>query len=444
MGEKFKKINFTKVLESKRLLQLFSLLLGILAWLVVVTTIDTESSVVIENIPVQIDLAGSLADSSGLDVVDQTQQYVSVRITGVNYEIGSLTAENFLATLNVSTVDEPGIYTDLAVRILAIDTNFNFDIDLVTPSHLTVEFDHMVEKTFTVEAIAPNVQPASGYLINTINISPNELVVTGPQAVMDRIDRCVVENLDSMTLQDSASLTGTLKFLDEAGVELDATNLRYNIDQAFEIVIPLYEKKTLSLTFDYINVPSYIDVELLDYTMSPVDEINVGIPVGASSGLDQISLGQIDFRQIDLNKAFTFDVALLAGYLNLDNLETVSVSFDTSVYKKKSFDTQNIVLQNVPAQYHVELLSDQVTGISMIGMTSVLDDLTAADIVAAVDLSTTSLTLGEQLVPVSIQTSDNQQAWAVGQQNVLISVVPIEEYEEEIAVRALAPLTSTP
>lgn len=430
MSKEKKRFDLNRLLENSRFMKLLSVILGFIVWITVVTTVDTDITRIIEDVPVQINLAGTTAESNGLDVVDTQPRYVDISIEGTNYEIGKLTTENFKATLSLADVTESKVYTDLPVKVERVNTSYDFTIKKVTPDSMTVEFDRMVDKTFTLEASAPNVQPAEGYIIDGFTTTPTNITLTGPESSISKVARCVLENNDKMQLTDTALIDGTLRFLDTEGKEIKDDYLRYDTEELYQISIPLYQKKQLPLTFDYINVPDYINIDNLKYTMSPASTISIAFPVGASSGVDKINLGEIDFRKIDLNKSFSFDVSLLAGYINLDNIQQVTVSFDTSYYSKINLNTNNIVIKNVPAQYQVEVLSDQVSDIRFIGNQAVLSQLTAADVVATVDLTGSTLAVGEHRVPVSITLSGKQQAWAVGEKSVLISVKEAETLTE--------------
>lgn len=419
------KFDLNALFNNNRFLKVFSLVLGFILWISVVMMVDTNSTYTIEDVPVTIDLTGSVAAANGLDVVDQTQQYVDITVEGTNYEIGTLTADNFIATLSVSGVTEAGVYSDLPIIVQSTNTNYTFSIYRVNPSSLTVEFDAMVEKEFTLETSTPNVQATDGYIIDSISADPTTVVISGPEASVSNVARCVVVNDDKMQLSETTSVTGTLVFYDTNGDIISVDYLRWD-EEEYNILIPVYEKVTLPFTFDYINAPDYIDIDDLAYTLS-VEEISIGLPASAS-GVESIHLGTIDFRTIDLNESFTFEVSLLAGYINLDNLQEVTISFDTTDYSKVTLDTSNIIIINAPSGYDVSLLTTQLTDLRVIGETDVVSELTSADLVATVDLANTVLAVGEHRVSVTITTLNDQQAWAIGESSVLISVA---EYVED-------------
>lgn len=421
-----KKINFNTLFENDRFLKIISVVIATIIWVLVLYTVDTEKAVTINDIPVNINLAGTSADSNGLSVVDPTPRFVNYKIRGVSYEVGKLKTDNFKATLEIPDISEPGLYP-LKVVITQQDTDITFEEVSLSQSIFMVEFDRFVETTFKLEASAPNKEAAEGFIIDQCTTTPKEIKVKGPENIMKSIDKCVLENTDKMIIKNSTAIEGTLKFLDDTGKEIASNYLTYNYKAAdFKISIPLYKKATLPLTFSYINVPDGIDTTKIPFAFADgVNKINVAIPVDAASGVDKIDLGQLDFRKVGLETSHTFDISLLAGYINLDEINKVTVDFgvdEAHGYGRSSLTATNIVVKNIPAGYTTEIVTKQLADIQLVGEMEVLGTLTAADIVVTADLSKiTNFSEGELRVPATITVKDNKQAWAIGEKTVTIS-----------------------
>lgn len=425
---KISMINLKKLFTDDLFLKIISVLIAIIAWIVVVYTVDPMKNYTIENIPLEINLTGTSAESSGLSVIGDTSDLkVTYTIYGKAYEINKLSASDFKATCEIADITTPGTYT-LNVDVKKIsNTSVEYEEISISPATVTLTFDRMVTEVFTLEASVSNKEPEDGYMLDQYSVIPKELSVTGPEGVMNTIKKVVVENNEKMTLKTSTTISGNLRFLDENGQDIDTTNLVYkNTD--FKISIPLYKKMTLPLTFDFINVPDGIDTNSISYTMEPVTEINVAIPVDAAANTSEISLGSVDFRTLTLGKTQTFDISLLAGYINIDEIHQVKVTFHNSendgyTQSYLSIPSSNIVLKNVPTGYEATIVSGIISDVQMVGKTDVINNLDASAVVATADLSTlTTITEGEQRVPVNITVQNNIQAWSVGQKYVLISV----------------------
>ena len=117
------------------------------------------------------------------------------------------------------------------------------------------------------------------------------------------------------------------------------------------------KKKEVPVTLSFINVPEGFPVNQLDFTISN-ETIEVA---GPESNIDQyreISLGQIDIRTLDLNSTYSFSVELPTGYVNTQNIQSVLVQFDSTGMVEKNFNVTNIVVENVPLNYEVEVTTE--------------------------------------------------------------------------------------
>lgn len=423
MNKKKNKLSINELFNNNRFLRILSVIVAFGIWLLISTTIDPNAPAVVKNVPVTVDLTNTAPGNNGLSIANPTVQYVDIYLVGKSYEIGSLEPEDFIVTLdNLDQVTQPGTYTLPLRASLKPDSTIQIEINNKKLGNLTVEFDRQVEKTIQLEAYAPNKETAESFMIDECTVSPNEITVTGPEHIVSQIDSAVVENTEKMKINSSTSIDGTLYFKDANGNNIDASYLQYK-DTQFKISIPLYKKVTLPLTFKYINVPKGINADLLEYEIDPVSELSVAIPVDAAAGIQEISLGEIDFRKIDINKSLSFDVNLLAGYINLDDINQVTVHFLTAEYDKVYLSSENILAENIPVGYQVEIISTKVSDIRIIGKKEIVDSLTSEDVIVTADFSNiNNLTTGEQRVPVSISLTDGKQAWAIGEKSILVSV----------------------
>lgn len=416
------KEKYQNLMADNRFLKLLSVLLAITCWFLVVTMIDPSTYDTIRNVPVTVDLTDTIAQKSGLSLLDTEEQYIDVRVKGKTFYVGRLSADDFTATVNLTSVTSPGTYS-LEVKVEAKESDGDFEIVSNEPQKLELSFDRLETKTFTLEAYVPNVTASDGYIIDQYTVSPAEITISGPEGTINQIAQCVVENTDRQTITSSVLLDGTLKLKDANGNELSQKYMNFSANSP-AISVPLYRKVSLPLTFDFINVPAGVDVSKIGYVMEPADSVEVAIPVDAMASIESISLGEIDLRKVDIGKVITMDVSMLAGYLNLDDLSEVSVTFQSEGMDSKVLTCTNIVLKNVPAQYDVSILSERISDIKFVGTKEAIQSLQSSDVVATIDFASMGgvINTGEQRVEVSISLNDTLQAWAVGEKSVLISI----------------------
>lgn len=416
-----KKFDAQRFFSSKRVLMVLSLLLGIISWLVVSLVIDPNITTQVDNIPVEVELTGS-AQLNGLDVVDQADLKVSVQITGAIYTVGNLTADDFTASVDASDITEPGTY-QLDVSVVKNNTHDEtYTVDYPVQSTVNVTLDRFESATFAVEPSVSNKTVAQeGTFMGELVSNPTTVTLTGPAAEIDQVDRVVLENTETMTLTKSTTVSGTFVFYDQNGAPLTQSGNITTDAVDPRITMPVYTRISLPLVFDYINVPSGLDVDRLHYSLSN-ENITVGVPVDLGTTPNSISLGQIDVRDIEVGYSYAFTVSLPSGYLNLSGLDQVTVTF-TDTLESTSLAGTNIVTVNRPSDYNITVNSDRVSGITFVGLPEDIAALTSDDVVVTLDFANVRLTQGEQRVRASISLNNGAMAWAVGEYYVPVTAV---------------------
>ena len=417
-----KKFDAQRFFSSKRVLMVLSLLLGIIAWLVVSLVVDPNVTTQVDNIPVEVELTGS-AQLNGLDVVDRDDLAVSVQITGAIYTVGNLTADDFTATVDAGDITEPGTY-QLEVSVVKNNTHDEtYNVDYPVQSSISVTLDQFEQATFVVEASVSNkTLSQSGTIMGELVCNPTSVTLTGPAAEIDQIQRVALENTETMDLTKSTTVSGNFVFYDENGAVLEQSGNVTTDAVDPRITIPVYRRESLPLTFDYINVPAGLDIQRLNYSMTN-ENISVGVLVDAGTVPDSISLGQIDVRNIEEDYSYTFEVSLPNGYLNLSELEEVTVTF-TDTLESTVLAGTNIVTANRPSDYSITVNTDRLSGITFVGLPEDIAALTSDDVVVTLDFANVRLTRGEQRVRASISLNNGAMAWAVGEYYVPVTATP--------------------
>ena len=99
------------------------------------------------------------------------------------------------------------------------------------------------------------------------------------------------------------------------------------------------------------------------------------------------------------------------------------VQFDSTGMVEKNFNVTNIVVENVPLNYEVEVTTEQINDVRVIGPQSIVNGLVAGDIVATIDLSeSSSIASGQIELPVKITIPNKGLVWASGNYRAIISI----------------------
>lgn len=412
-------LNFSKLMDNNRFIQVLSILIAVVAWFLITTTVDPNQSTIVRNVPLTIDLTGTPAAAKQLNVIEGGDQTINVKVEGKRYRIATLTANDLVVTPTLTNVTMAGEYS-LQLNVAKKDVN---DSDFTIVSYqqsIKLSFDHVKSKQFPVEAVADNITAASGYIKETPTANPNILTLTGAEKEIDQVARCVVVYDESAVLDDTLSAVGRLVLYDEKGTELSPKHVTYS-DTDFSITIPIYLQKTLPIEVSFINTNG-LDTSKFKLLLSQ-NNVNIAGPKDIINKREKITIGPIDLSKLDINSVFHFDLGLNAGEIDIDNVGeiVVSVNADTFSSRTISLTKENILLRNAPADFDVTLRSNAINNIKIIGNKDDIEQLSASELVAAIDLK--NVENGTSRVRATIYATGEKFVWAVGDYSVTVQAI---------------------
>ena len=91
-----KKDKDKSLLDDRRFSIPLSILLAVALWMVVTMVINPNQSTTIYNVPVDFTYNSTSYTSKGLDIVNNPQKNVSLKLEGNGYDLSGLKAEDFV------------------------------------------------------------------------------------------------------------------------------------------------------------------------------------------------------------------------------------------------------------------------------------------------------------------------------------------------------------
>ena len=85
------KMDLQKVLNSRLFNMFLSLIIAVVAWVIVVTTVYPEGETIIQSVPVNFEYNSASYTAGGLEIVSAPTTFVDIRIRGKRSYINSLT-----------------------------------------------------------------------------------------------------------------------------------------------------------------------------------------------------------------------------------------------------------------------------------------------------------------------------------------------------------------
>ncbi len=428
----------TKRLGSNFFLLILSVLSAVVIWIVLNMTAFPEMSTTIRNVPIDYSMDGTYADVAGLSLIGEVPETVNVKITGLRYDIADYTAKDLKVTPNFDPVRTSGVY-ELTLDVVSVDGD-QIVVDQKQPGTVHVEFDYMVSKTFSVSdgtlvADISNVYAETGFILDSedITISPDKVTISGPKDYVDSVTSCKVVLNESTGLSESYSTGNTTLKLYSGDAVYESEMVKIENDTV-NVKIPVYIKKLLNLDVE-MRVPfDKFDVESLVYSVSP-SSIIVRSQNPAINNISDIKLGYIELRNIDMtSNVKTFEIGESSYYTNISGIDKATVTFDFSGYstKKLQIPSSQIYPLNVPEGYRVNLESNKISNIEIIGPADIINRIDASDVIAELDLINQPASAGSNILNATIYLPNYTSCWAIGTYQVPYHLEPI-------ATEAMAP-----
>ena len=409
-----KKSKLKLFLDSKYFTMLLSFFMAVAIWIVVVTFFSTEARTTIKDVPIDIDYNSSYL-SLDLEIIDQSIETVDVTVSGPRDVVGSLTKDDVIVYPNINSVKMAGRY-DLSLNAVKKSGIKEYQIDSLSSYQVAVRFDHLAEKSFKIETDISNLTIPEDLMLDKITISPDDVVVKGPENTVSKIAK-VVATVQQQELNQTAVLPAELVLYDENGVELEKTHISYDVEE-FNVTVPVLKEITVPVVVDYTNIPAGFDVSTLKVALSQ-QEITLAVPSRSADNIHQFVVGYIDLGTLEADSPYVFDITLPSGYKNVKDVEQISATVSGEKLDSKSVSVKEIKVINAGEQ-KVEVLTEVINHVEIMGEKSVVSELSEDDVIAQIDMTQVALAQGQQTVEVDIIIPSTDKAFARGTYYVTI------------------------
>jgi YbbR domain-containing protein len=159
-----------------------SFLLAVLLWGWVTNLVDPPTTRAFPNVPVAV---GSVGDNL---VVVTEPPAVTVRVTGPESSVTSLSSGEINLALDLNGVDRPGTYD---VPIVVVNPSNVYDYEL-TPNRVAIVVEPSATRSFPI-TFTPVIPAGSNRRVGQLVPSHTEVTVTGAESVVNSISSVVVE-----------------------------------------------------------------------------------------------------------------------------------------------------------------------------------------------------------------------------------------------------------
>ena len=425
-----KKISFAKLFSSNRFCMIFSIVLAVIIWFTISVAVSPTVSTTISDVPVNIPLENT--SFSNLKSYGNTLP-VDVVIQGKRYVTAAADASDIKVNANIGSIVGAGMYT-LELSAQKNSGAGDFEILAISPSTIAVRLDYEMAESFELDIETPGVSAASDNLTLTrylADATKQKVTITGPKSEVSSVKRVAAYCADEVSISKTTAFTASIKCYDSSNNEIDLLYSTVNYNDA-GIVVAVERHKLVPLTVEVINgpvqLPPYKIYEISGDTRTEIKEITVQGEPEAIENLQSLTLGTIDFSDINATDKLRYEFSLPQqndiSYPEY-NKET-DVQFEI-VFEIKKIYTKTVEIKASDIRFSGVLpglnASSQsaVKGLVLASSSSNIKKITSQDVIATVDC--TNLTVGSHgSLRLTFSIKDDPNCWAVGEYTVTIKI----------------------
>ena len=403
------------ILDDRRIRLALAVLGAVIAWMVVTIIVQPGTTNTIYNVPVDYTYDSSAYTSRGLSIVSADEKTVNLKLSGDGYTIGSLSASDFVVYPDWSSVRDSG---EKNLRLLVRGANglLNGVNVTIEGSENTVDvvFDVVEEKTLPVTVTTNYLTIADGYILYSTDVSKETIILSGPSSELSKVETCTAEVTYKGELTESVTLATPLRFYTGSGSEVTFQYTTLEEDSV-DVTLQVYKMATLPVDISFINAPRDFDDSVLTYELSS-KQLKVAGPAEKIDNLSKLSIGSIDLSTFTLNKVYEMPIDLPNDIYLLDNLSTITVSFDCSNLEVKTLNLPSSCVQviNLPSTYQLTVETERLMNVRLCGPKGSLETLTPEQVVIEIDAEDFSVATGQQNIACRLYVPSNGKIFALG------------------------------
>ena len=417
------------LLYNKKFTVILSIVLAFALWLGIAMVENPVRQQTFTDISASVTLEGTAASDLGLGIIsDVASQRFSVTVSGPNYIVSSLKAEDF--SLSASTIDINSAGTfNLEVTATSNTNKSGYTITSISPSNIDVTVDFIDTKEFTIVPKLIGVSASEGLVAETpvvANSQQSTVTVKGPRSTIEKIATVGTIAEVNDTLATSQTFNSDVVLYDSN----DKILYRYTADGTVydsndniitnsyltlsftnvKVTQPISKKKTVNCKAVFSNLPAGMTNEDINYKLSQSKVTVIGTPEIIDK-IENISLSPIDFRTVSTTaSSFEVSASLPDGVKILENIEFFTVDINVSGYAETTLEIKNIRCLGLSGDLKAK--TDKSIRVKLCGPQNVIKNIKASDLFAVIDL--TDKTAGDYTVEAVIKSDVYDNIWQVG------------------------------
>lgn len=336
-------------------LKLLALILSCGLWFVVNSITDPIREKSFNNIPVEI-INEDLVTSEGkvYEVLDGTN-VVNVTIIGKSSVTDPITREDIKAIADMS---ELTFMNTVGIQVSSLRSNSALEFRTNNDTmKLSIEEMNRMEKPINASTSG---EPAEGYVVGSISVSPNVVRLSGPESLISQVDHVdAVANIDGYSSDINTSVD--LKLYDADNKEVRSSSIKTNISTV-NVAVTILATKEVPISFAVSDEPADGYVVSSDVLSVP-DKILIAGRKSALDSVTKISVADpalsVDGRTENMTSIINIKKYLPTGVQFADSSfngnVSVTVGIEPLVTKELRIPARNFAVGNRPEGFDITL-----------------------------------------------------------------------------------------
>lgn len=361
--------------KQKIIVQLVCLLLSLGLWIYVTNIENPIKSYELSRVPVEIKNADSLKDA-GLALVPNQQFYVNLKIEGNSQDLFSIDKSDFTISVDLNEFVLKNGENKIAVNI----ENAPSTVKIKNSNGLTITINTEAYSTKEVPVKSKiDVISKSSYYVATPVFSPETIIVSGPESLVNKVTKVVAEGQESNAVKSIVKDYIVIP-VDENDKEVTGVQLSQKWAEA---TIEINEGKTVPIK---INTTGALASGLrLKSISSAITEIGITGPESILNSISEIGTETINLSEIKDSTNIDVALGIPDGILIHNGENSITVSIVVEKVQTREF---TIGYSMIGKQDGINIVPDnnKVT-ITVSGFEDILNSLTEANFTAELDVS---------------------------------------------------------
>ena len=400
-------------------LKIASFLSAALLWLVVTNINDPIVSYRVADVPVTIRNANLITDRGQVyEVLDGTDTIDTVTVSAPRSIIDSLDKSNIVAVADINDL------TSVDTVPIKLSTNkYNDKLDSIRGNidNVRLSIEEKQTRSLQIKPVTTG-EVREGYKVGDTTTDQNLVQISGPKSVISQVAKAQAEVDISGFTNNIIGADSTIRFYDNDGKEIVTTNIEKSISKV-RINVEILELKALPVVCEVTGTPEdgyqytgevefskgSVMVAAKSQILEHVEAIN--IPEGV---LDVTDASEDVTVLVDLNEYLPDGIEIAEN--NFVGRINVTAKIEAERERAVRIPVERIVFEGLPERYQAVITEPaNECSITLTGLQSALNEVTAEDVTASVDLEAwmaqeemEELTEGSYWVPVNATVADSR------------------------------------